>query len=881
MKLLPRRRPLPARSIVSMGRADAGPLVSVLVLSALSLTAHAAPGDSSAAKGSGVTSFDTTFLRTRPNETVDVSRFEHSNSVAPGSYNVDILVNGLRKDRMDLRFEAPAEGEGARPCFTRKMLEEFGVDFAKVDAQGGASSTSADATECKDIGSWIPQASVDFDFTEQKLNLVIAQSYMRSSARGYVSPDRWQYGVNVGFLNYNANVYHTSVDGRDSTQSYLGLNAGLNLGGWRFRTQGSLTSGSEEGAHYENIATYVQHDVQSLGAQATIGDAYTSGEIFDSVAFRGVQLATDDRMLPDSQRGYAPVVRGTAQSNARVTIRQNSQVIYETNVPPGPFEINDLYPTGYGGNLEVTVTEASGRASSFTVPYAAVPQSLRPGITRYSATAGQLRSDVLQEKPNFAQFTMQRGLSNAVTAYGGAVVASGYAAVNVGAALNTKYGAFAADVTGSSTEVPGQGTWRGTSWRASYNKYFAPTDTNIALAAYRYSSPNYLSLSDAASVRDLALYNGDTNDVARQRGRLQLTLNQNLGSKWGTVFLSASTQNYWNRDKPDTFFQAGYTNSFKYGTYSITAGRTRDMDGRMSNQVAIGLTIPLGRKAHAPLLTTNVTHAGGATDVQSSISGSLGEQNQFSYNAYGSANHDELGNSGSAGASGTYRGAYGQLSASASAGQGSNQMSIGASGAVVVHPGGVTFSQTVGDTFGIVHAPGAEGASVSSAPGVKVDDDGYAVVPYLSPYTLNTVDIDPKGTSTDVEFASTSEQAVPRDGAVPMLEYETVTGRAALIEAPRSNGKALPFGADVLDGEGRTVGVVAQGSRLFVRGVEDQGSLIVTWGDAKNEQCRVDYQLPPAGEQTSYTSIQGQCRPAALAAGMASGPSRNPTTYAR
>jgi outer membrane usher protein len=128
--------------------------------------------------------------------------------------------------------------------------------------------------------------------------------------------------------------------------------------------------------------------VTKLKSQMTLGDANTTGDVFDSVAFRGVQIATDDRMLPESLRGYASVVRGTAQSNARVTIRQNGQVIYETNVSPGPFEIKDLYATGYGGNLDVTVTEADGRTESFTVPYASVAQSLRPGTTRFSVTQG-------------------------------------------------------------------------------------------------------------------------------------------------------------------------------------------------------------------------------------------------------------------------------------------------------------------------------------------------------------------------------------------------------------------------------------------------------------------------------------------------------------
>ena len=55
------------------------------------------------------------------------------------------------------------------------------------------------------------------------------------------------------------------------------------------------------------------------------------------------------------------------------------------------------------------------------------------------------------------------------------------------------------------------------------------------------------------------------------------------------------------------------------------------------------------------------------------------------------------------------------------AASGSSQVSAGVQGSVVAHPGGVTFSQTVGDTFGIVEAPGAAGASVTSSPGVKLD----------------------------------------------------------------------------------------------------------------------------------------------------------------
>ena len=42
-------------------------------------------------------------------------------------------------------------------------------------------------------------------------------------------------------------------------------------------------------------------------------------------------------MFPDGMRSYAPEIRGVAQSNALVTVRQGSNIIYQTTVPPGPF----------------------------------------------------------------------------------------------------------------------------------------------------------------------------------------------------------------------------------------------------------------------------------------------------------------------------------------------------------------------------------------------------------------------------------------------------------------------------------------------------------------------------------------------------------------
>ncbi len=123
-----------------------------------------------------------------------------------------------------------------------------------------------------------------------------------------------------------------------------------------------------------------------------IGDTYTTGDVFDSIQFRGVQLMSDDEMLPDSQRGFAPTIRGVAHSNAKVTVSQHGYVIYETFVSPGAFAISDLYPTSQSGDLEVKVTESNGAVRTFTQPYSAVPYMLREGRGKFSLSVGRYHS---------------------------------------------------------------------------------------------------------------------------------------------------------------------------------------------------------------------------------------------------------------------------------------------------------------------------------------------------------------------------------------------------------------------------------------------------------------------------------------------------------
>ena len=242
------------------------------------------------------------------------------------------------------------------------------------------------------------------------------------SPHGYVQPGvlgRWRTVGHTGV--YNLNAYRSAISDVTTSDSHADLTAGINFGSWHLRQRSSVDVTSGQPATYQNIATYLVHDIPSIRSDLTLGDSFTDGAVFDSFGFRGVSLASDDQMLPDSQLEYAPIVHGIARTNARVVITQNGNTILETTVSPGAFEISDLYPTGYGGDLNVTVYEADGTQESFTVPYASVVQLLRPGVWHYTAVAGEVQQPSESGTQRFTQATLQHGFNNFLTGYTGAV----------------------------------------------------------------------------------------------------------------------------------------------------------------------------------------------------------------------------------------------------------------------------------------------------------------------------------------------------------------------------------------------------------------------------------------------------------------------------
>ncbi|HCU2530999.1 fimbria/pilus outer membrane usher protein [Klebsiella oxytoca] len=788
--------------------------------------------------------FDPIFLNTSGEEKIDLSRFENGGSATPGTWSTDIFVNGESVTQSPVLFAEQADKK-VRPCMTAGLIKNLNLNFDKVPA----SFTTAlrENRACYNLEELLPGVSIIYDSSTQRLDVEIPQALLRNTARGYVSPALWDTGIPAALLGYNASTYTTRSHGRDYTSSYIGLNGGLNIGGWYFRHDGNYSWQQSNGGQYQSINNYVQKDISSILGRVLLGETSTGGQLFDTLPFRGVELVSDDRMLPQSRRGYAPDIRGIARTNARVTVRQNDRIIYETTVPPGAFVIEDLYPTGYGGNLDVKVTEADGSVQSFQVPYASVTQLLRPGAHRYDVVAGRLNDPSLSFNPTLYQATYQRGLSNILTGYTG-IQGSGaaYYAVQLGMAISTAIGAFSVDVTQARVHLKttDETANSGQSYQVSYSKYLPDTDSNLTIAAYRFSTSGYYDFQTAMRAIDEEKRGGLASGIWRPKNRLNITMNQGLGPGWGQVYVTGYTQDYWNNGKSDIQYQMGYSNNFGRVNYNLSAGRVRNYSGKMENNFLLNISTPLGGydKKHVPMLTASLNKSGnGRMGEQLGLSGTYGEDNQYNYGMT-AANYNQ-GTGSSMTASGGWRTPYSHLTASYGAGKHYQNTSLAASGTVIAWQNGVVATPYTGDTFAVVEAKDAKGAKVGGYPGLKIDRFGHAAIPYLTPYEMNEVSIDPKGLSQEVELSNTTEKVAPHWGAVSKVVFNTRKGIPLLISAKNLHGEPLPFGAEVFDASGASVGNVGQMGQIYALTEAAAGQLTVKWGSKDNEQCRITYRV--------------------------------------
>lgn len=785
-------------------------------------------------------SFDPDFLTLsdgKNSTNTDLSYFSSVGGFLPGDYKVQILVNRERVGSETLKFVSSESEKGIpSPCVTSAQLLRMGITPPERDDQ-----------VCFNLDSSLYQGLTgQMDLNKMVYNITIPQIYLLKNDWLKTDPSQWQDGIPALMVNYNFSGNRQGVYVKDSASTnsdFLSLDSLANVLGWRLYNSSNWRR-DDESSQFSSLRTYLQKNYGfGQGGEMTLGDSYINADFFDSFQFKGIKMESDDGMIQSALVDYSPAVRGIANSQARVTVRQNGQIIYERNVPAGPFEFTDLSAYN-GGDLDITVREADGTERHFTQTSANLPVLQRQGRLKYSLSAGRYDSYAHSEEPFFTHLTLAYGLANEYTAYAGTILSSPYRAYLIGLGkYNNILGAFAVDTTWSDASVKPYNyaeseRTTGQSYRFSYARGFS-TGTALNLAAYRYSTKGFYTFEDSmASGREY-----ENNALLyRIKSRFVVSLLQPL-EDFGQLSISGSQDEYWTSENKGSSWMANWSNTIHNVSINLSLGYSESSGYRDDKSATLSFSVPLSAFLNSNQLSVSNTTSSlnGRVTNQTMVSGFTKDSN-LSWSVANSVSGSHNGSS--QGANMMWNGSKGQIGAGYTRYRDTDVLNYGVRGGVALHSSGLTMSQALSLNGGnaLVDTSGVSAVPVQNSNGIKTDYFGYAVVPNLTAYQKENISLDINEINSNTEALDTDKMIIPGRGALVPVKFNVISGKRAVFVLSRK-GEYLPLGTIVTVSSNTTSisGIVGDNGQAYMSGLPSEG--IVESSNGTGFTCRVPYKL--------------------------------------
>ncbi|WP_241523253.1 MULTISPECIES: fimbria/pilus outer membrane usher protein [Pseudomonas] len=277
---------------------------------------------------------------------------------------------------------------------------------------------------------------------------------------------------------------------------------------------------------------------------------------------------------------------------------------------------------------------------------------------------------------------------------------------------------------------------------------------------------------------------------------------------------------------------------------NLFATQALDTSNHASRSFGLSLNLPLDFRRQQQA-SFDLRHENGHYSERASLNGGLLDS-RLSYNT--ALTNDNQGRK-SAALSMAYQGSQASIGMGYTEASDYRSLSLNASGAVLLHDEGVAFGSHLGETMALVHVPGVPGVGVQNTPAARTNAEGYALIPYLRPYRLNNLVLQTDDLSPEVVIGNASQQVVPRRGAVMKASFNAEHVSRLVLTLLQANGAPVPFGAQVVDADGVTLGVVGQAGQALVSARRAGHQQIqVIWGGAGDDVCQLSID-PQALEQ--------------------------------
>jgi outer membrane usher protein len=755
---------------------------------------------------------------------VDINSVINNSGVAPGIYCIDIFVNNEAVE-YNKNVEFKLFRDDVYASLSNHDLEQWGVNISLL----GENRSNR-------ISDIVNGATEKFDINKKRLYITIPQVYLKENSWFNTPPGAWNTGIPSLLTSYYYTAQKNNQGNKVSRSDFLLLKNTLNLAGWQARYDGSFIKNTERKNKWDLNYAYIQRDFNFWqGGSFSFGRNVLSSDLFEPFVFEGVQIHSEDKMLKPNLRNYGPVIKGVAYSNAVVSVKQFGSIIYQANVPPGIFELND-FSTPSSGEVQVEIKEENGNVREYNQTIASVPIFQRTGRIRYNFGLGKYYSPY--KKSYGSEFITGSGVIGLplFTIYNGVLISDNYwsAVWGIGGLVD-QVGAISFDVTNSFAHYEHDKRKNGYIFSTRYNKSL--DDISINMVSKKHVNEYSTSFEE---YQNNAKKNSSSYRIKKEDS-VSLMFDFTPVNR-GQLTLSANRTDYWKR-KTDYYLSGNYSMPLEYASIGIALNMLSSTSNDKS--VTLSLDVPLrniSSQYNGYISSKYVVNNSNSGRQLSFNSSALDDTLNYNVNRYAYNNGNYFG------VNAKYKTQFTELKGGYSHQGDSSRLTYGATGGLAIHQMGITLSKNLSsdNAYALVQTKNINNVSIKNKNNMSTDMFGFAVIPNLIPYQENSISIDVNSVANDIEFKRTNAKVVPSKGALVYLPFSTNTGRKALFTLYDKNKKAIPLGAiATIKKDGDIIsGIVADQGQVYLTGLSEHGEINVVWNESQS--CIYKYSLNDA-----------------------------------
>lgn len=703
-----------------------------------------------------------------------------------GKHRLEVNINGLIRGIHEVNIDE--HGDWLYDAELAKML---GLQACTLKERG-----TLLFSQC------YPDSRVEDNTGNNQLELLLPQRYILRQ------PDEYQFGGQALMLNYTTNRF----DNMKYSSDYAALETGFNSHNWLFRHSGTYSKYGERKS-YTPYSSYLQRTFTDHDAMLRLGRSTLTDSLYSGFTLDGLQWLPDTA-LSASRNSDVPPIEGIAESQAKIEIFQNGRLVYATVVQPGPFRLTNIPVQFDAVDLDVSVTESNGNHKTFIVPYLNSTMSKNTDRGTYSLALGRTQHDDKATETPFATGSFFLPWYKNQQLRAGSFLSRHYQGAAAGYSLVDRRYRVSTQSQISHTKHAKNGI------KMQLNGALPLAKSVTLNAGYSVQSESYRDPAETLLRRRSETFEPWSGEALPEHGKRQRqrqSYSAGLGLRHelaGNLSLGITNVDYYQGGSSQRVY--GYWNK-QFDRWSVGVGvekernnTSRDNDTR----VYATLSLPLSKNMR---YTANATNNGKYRSVGHSLSGQAMD-NDLSYGL-------NVNQASSAGGN-TYSGNLRYMSPLTTLSGGYSQMPdsqrafyYGASGSLVADRSGLTLSpQQVGDTFGVLTAPGLSGVRVSTPGGtVKTyGKQGKAVIPKLRQYQPSLVKVDTSTLPTGADIDNGAHKMNLARGSVNHIKINTINTLRVMARITYADGSSPALGSVVRDEQQRAAAFTDGQGNAFI-----------------------------------------------------------------